>query len=130
MLTQKLLAIFKKLSTHFRGDCVLISYSFEKFKFVFVFFIYLLFPLIPLTASESKDFIVIDLLVKSCYGNINSCNKALLKINNYQKNAAKNKNFSCQTRLLGLEANLIMATNSNFKRKEAKNIIDAIKKYC
>ena len=50
--------------------------------------------------------------------------------NNYQKNAARNKKFSCQTRLLGLEANLIMAKNSNFKRKEAKNIIDSIKKYC
>ena len=52
------------------------------------------------------------------------------KINNYQKNAAINKKFSCQTRLLGLEANLIMAMNSNFKRKEAKSIIDSIKKYC
>ena len=83
-----------------------------------------------MTANESRDFFVIDLLVKSCYRDIRSCNKALLKINNYQKNAAINKKFSCQTRLLGLEANLIKVTNSNFKRKEAKNIIDAIKKYC
>ena len=81
-------------------------------------------------ADQSKDLLVIDLLVKSCYKDIKSCNEALLKIHNYQKNAAKNKKFSCQTRLLGLEANLIMATNSNFKRKEVKNIIDAIKKYC
>ena len=66
----------------------------------------------------------------SCYKDIKSCNEALLKIHNYQKNAVRNKNFSCQTRLLGLEANLIMAKNFNFKRKEAKNIIDAIKKYC
>ena len=81
-------------------------------------------------ANESKDFLIIDTLVKSCYRDIKSCNKALLKINNYQKNAAINKKFSCQTRLLGLEANLIMAKNSNFKRKEAKNILDDIKKYC
>ena len=81
-------------------------------------------------ASQSRDFLVIDMLVKSCYRDIKSCNKALLKINSYQKNAALNKKFSCQTRLLGLEANLIMATNSNFKRKEAKNIINSIKKYC
>ena len=87
-------------------------------------------PLIPLTANESRDFFVIDMLVKSCYRDIKSCNKALLEINNYQKNAAINKKFSCQTRLLGLEANLIKVTNSNFKRKDAKNIIDAIKKYC
>ena len=70
------------------------------------------------------------MLVKSCYKDIKSCKKALFKINNYQKNAAINKKFSCQTRLLGLEANLIMASNSNLKRKEAKSILDAIKKYC
>ena len=87
-------------------------------------------PLIPLIANESRDFMVIDTLVKTCYGDIKSCNKALLKINNYQKNAAINKKFSCQTRLLGLEANLIMATNYNMKRKDAKSIISAIKKYC
>ena len=81
-------------------------------------------------AIENRDFLLINTLVKSCYRDIKSCNQALLKINNYQKNAAINKKFSCQTRLLGLEANLIMASNSNFKRKEAKSIIDSIKKYC
>ena len=81
-------------------------------------------------AKESKDFIGLDMIVFTCYKDIKSCNEALFKINDYQKNAAINKKFSCQTRLLGLEANLIMAMNSNFKRKEAKIIIDAIKKYC
>ena len=65
-----------------------------------------------------------------CYKDITSCKEALFKINDYQKSAAINKKFSCQTRLLGLEANLIMAMNFNFKRKEAKSIIDSIKKYC
>ena len=108
----------------------MIGYPFKKNKLLFVLFIYLFIPLIPLIAIESRDFLIIDMLVESCYRDIKSCNKALLKINNYQKNAAINKKFSCQTRLLGLEANLIMATNSNFKRKEVKNIIDGIKKYC
>ena len=103
---------------------------FEKNKLLFVFIIYFFIFLIPLTTAESKDFLVIEMLVKRCYKDIKSCDKALIKINNYQKNAGMNKKFSCQTRLLGLESNLIMATNSNFKRKEAKNILDAIKKYC
>ena len=102
----------------------------EKNKFFFVFIIYLYTALIPIRASESKDFLVFDMILKRCYGDIKTCNKALLKINNYQKNAGINKKFSCQTRLLGLESNLIMATNYNFKRKEAKSIIDSIKKYC
>ena len=87
-------------------------------------------PLNPLIANQSNDYRLIDTMVFRCYRDIRSCKKALVEINNYQKNAAINKKFSCQTRLLGLEANLIMAMNSNFKRKEAKSIIDSIKKYC
>ena len=81
-------------------------------------------------AFESRDYMVIDMLVKSCYKDIKSCNIALFKINNYQKNSAINQKFSCQTRLLGLEANLIMVMNSNLKRNEAKTIVKALKKYC
>ena len=125
-----MLVILKKLSTHFIGDYVLISYTFEKIKLIFVVYIYILIPLNPLIAIESKEFLEIDTLVMRCYKDIKSCKEALFKINDYQKSAAINKKFSCQTRLLGLEANLIMAMNSNFKRKEAKSIIDSIKKYC
>ena len=103
---------------------------FEKNKFLFIFITYLFISLIPLLARESRDFLVIDMIVNRCYRDIKSCNNGLLKINNFQKNAAMYKNFSCQTRLLGLESNLIMASNSNFKRKEAKSIISSIKKYC
>ncbi len=108
----------------------MINYLFEKIKFVSFVFIYICISLDPLVANESRDYLVIDMLVKSCYKDIKYCNEALFKVNHYQKNASMNKKFSCQTRLLGLEANLIMATNSNFKRKEVKSIIDAIKKYC
>ena len=125
-----MLVILKKLSTHFIGDYVLISSPFEKIKLTFVVYIYILIPLNPLIAIESKEFLGIDTLVMRCYKDIKSCKEALFKINDYQKSAAINKKFSCQTRLLGLEANLIMAMNSNFKRKEAKSIIDSIKKYC
>ena len=125
-----MLVILKKLSTHFIGDYVLISAPFEKIKLTFVVCIYILIPLSPLIAVESKEFLEIDTLVMRCYKDIKSCKEALFEINDYQKSAAINKKFSCQTRLLGLEANLIMAMNSNFKRKEAKSIIDSIKKYC
>ena len=125
-----MLVILKKLSTHFIGDYVLISSPFEKIKLTFVVYIYIFIPLNPLIAIESKEYIEIDILVSRCYKDIKSCKEALFKINDYQKSAAINKKFSCQTRLLGLEANLIMAMNSNFKRKEAKSIIDSIKKYC
>ena len=105
-------------------------YSFKKNKFLSILFIYLFIPFNPIIAFESRDYLAINLLVKSCYENTGACKNSLFKINLYQKNAAINKNFSCQTRLLGLEANLIMAANSNLKRKEVKSILDAIKKYC
>ena len=99
-------------------------------KINFFSIIYVYIALNPAIAYEPRDYLIIDRLVKSCYINNDSCEKSLSRIHIYQKNAAKNKKFSCQTRLLGLEANLIMAMNSNFKRKEAKSIIDSIKKYC
>ena len=73
---------------------------------------------------------MIDMIVMRCYKEMKFCKKALFKINDFQKNAAMNKKFSCQTRLLGLEANLIMAMNANFKKKDARSIINAIEKYC
>ena len=102
----------------------------KKNQIVFIYFVYLFIPFTPAIAFESKDYFVIDKLVKSCYKDTNLCNGALYKLHKYQKNAAINKNFSCQTRLLGLEANLIMAMNSNFKKEEGKSIIRAVKKYC
>ena len=108
----------------------MISYTFGKIKFLLVVYIYILIPLNPLIAKDSKEYMEIDFLVLRCYKDIKSCKEVLFKINDYQKSAAINKKFSCQTRLLGLEANLIMAMNSNFKRKEANSIIDSIKKYC
>ena len=105
-------------------------HTLKKNRFLIILFTYLFLPLTPLMAIDSRDYSEIISLVKICYKDINSCNEALFKINDYQKNAAINKKFSCQTRLLGLEANLIMAMNSNFKRRDAKSIIDSIKKYC
>jgi len=107
-----------------------IIYPFKKNQLLSILFIYLLILMTPIMAFDSRDYLVIDMLVNGCYKDNYSCNLALFKINNYQKNAAKNKRFSCQTRLLGLEANIIMAMNSNFKRKDSKSIIDALKKYC
>tara|TARA_B100001029_G_C15004649_1_gene420290 strand:- start:718 stop:1044 length:327 start_codon:yes stop_codon:yes gene_type:complete len=108
----------------------MIIYPFRKNKFIYILFIYLVIPFTSLKAFESKDYLVIDRLVKRCYKDLETCNSALFKIHNYQKNAAANKKFSCQTRLLGLEANLIMVMNFNSREREAQSIIQAVKKHC
>ena len=108
----------------------MIFYPLKKFKAVSILAIYFFIPFTPLIAFESRDYMVIDMLVKSCYKDSKSCNLALSRIHQYQKNSARNKKLSCQTRLLGLEANIIMAMNSNLKKKHYKSIIKAVKKYC
>tara|TARA_B100000214_G_C23622730_1_gene470277 strand:- start:88 stop:429 length:342 start_codon:yes stop_codon:yes gene_type:complete len=112
------------------GDYFLIPYLFEKIKFLSVLYICIFVALNPLMANQSKDHMEIDILLLRCYKDTKTCKDALFKINKYQKNASINKKLSCQSRLLGLEANVIMAMSSNFKRKESKKIIDFIKKYC
>ena len=98
----------------------------------FLFAIFVVFPLFfnyP-KASSNQIHKETNNLLNSCYQDISFCNDALIKINNHQKKSVMNKNFPCQTRLLGLEANLIMAMNANFKKNEVKSIIDSVKKYC
>ena len=108
----------------------MISDQLRKMQIGSIFFIYFFISVTPLMAFESRDHLLIERLVKNCHNDTQSCEKALLKINNYQKNAAKYKKLSCQTRLLGLEANLIMVMNSNLKGNEAKSMIQAVKEYC
>ena len=108
----------------------MIIYQLKKNYCLTFLFLFLFMPLTPFIAFESTDYMLIDMLVKSCYKDIESCQTSLVGIYNYQKNAAINNKLSCQTRLLGLEANLIMVMNSNLKRKEAENIISDIKEYC
>tara|TARA_Y100001968_G_C19259051_1_gene668314 strand:+ start:375 stop:683 length:309 start_codon:yes stop_codon:yes gene_type:complete len=101
-----------------------------KIKFWTLVFLNILILPNPLKSIESREFIAINRLVISCYKNVKICDQVLSQVNNYQRKAVIKKNFPCQTRLLGLEANIIMAMNSNLKRKEANNIIKDVKKYC
>ncbi len=120
----------EKLLTYLNWKHVVKIYPLKKIQFLFVLYIYIFIPLTPLMAFGSRDYFLIDKLVKSCYKDTQLCSSALYKIHNYQKKSGINKQFSCQTRLLGLEANLIMAMNSNFKKQEVEPILRAVKKYC
>ena len=102
----------------------------KKKRVLFIFLVGLFCSSSPLIASKLNKYKDINILLENCYQDIKYCDETLLKINIFQKNAAKNKKFSCQTRLLGLEANIIMAMNYNFKRNEVKSLINSIRKYC
>ncbi len=121
---------YKKLFTYLNVNKTVLIYLSKVIQIISIISIHCFGPISPLMALQSTDYSLIDMLVKSCYKDTESCIEALNKIHNYQKNAAKNKKFSCQTRLLGLEANVIMAMNSNLKRKDVRNIIQDVRKYC
>ena len=108
----------------------LINYYLEKSTIFFVLFMFLSCLSCGVLASNFRKNNDINKLVNSCFQDAKYCQDALFIINNYQKSVAKDKKFICQTRLLGLEANLIMAMNSNFKKNDVKSIIDSVKKYC
>lgn len=72
----------------------------------------------------------INILVDRCLIESSDCQESLMRIHSYQVEAASAKDFPCQTRLLGLEANLIMAMNNNLKRNKIYNSIESVKKYC
>tara|TARA_B100000965_G_scaffold396306_1_gene411031 strand:- start:3094 stop:3420 length:327 start_codon:yes stop_codon:yes gene_type:complete len=106
------------------------SFPIKKNQILYILYIYIFISLTPLRALEKRDYHLINMMVKSCYKDIKSCDLSLSKIHSYQKKSAINNNFPCQTRLLGLEANLIMAMNYNLRKEEAKSIIKEVKKYC
>ena len=105
-------------------------YLLKKINFFYILLIYLVVYSTSLKAYEVNDNLEFENLFTTCYSKTESCKSFLLKLNNYQKNAAKNKKFSCQTRLLGLEANLIMAMNFTLKKEDVRKNIKAVRKYC
>tara|TARA_B100000579_G_scaffold205623_1_gene168055 strand:+ start:176 stop:619 length:444 start_codon:yes stop_codon:yes gene_type:complete len=127
---EKLFFDYKKTINFLNNELFFDYLSKRKNKFVTFSLIYFCLFSNPLLAFEYRDYLVIETLIKRCYLDTKSCGVALSKIHDYQKSAETKKKFSCQTRLLGLEGNLIMAMNSNFKIREAKSIIKAVRKYC
>ena len=45
-----------------------------KTKFLFIFFIYLFIPIIPISALGARDYLLFEMLVNSCYRDNEYCN--------------------------------------------------------
>ncbi len=71
-------------------------------------------------------------LVKDCFQKSDShtCTAALIVVNKLQKKASKSNQYSCQSRLLGLEANLILSMNQKLKKRRARTMLSQVRKYC
>ena len=105
-------------------------YLFKSKRLFYILTIYFSLFSSSIVSAGLKNHQEINLLVDRCFLDLNVCKEALVIIHSYQVEAGIDKDFPCQTRLLGLEANILMAMNNNFKKKKTYNIIKAVKKYC
>ena len=108
----------------------LLMYFFKMKRLFYILTIYFSLFSSAFVSAGFKNQQEINLLVDRCLLDSSYCKEALVIIHSYQVEAASDKDFPCQTRLLGLESNLLMAMNNNLKKKKTYNIVKAVKKYC
>ena len=108
----------------------LVMYLLKRKRLFYLLTIYFSFFLSALLSAGFENYQEINLLVDRCLHDSIDCKETLVRIHSYQVEAASDKDFPCQTRLLGLESNLLMAMNNNLKKKKTYNLVKAVKKYC
>tara|TARA_B100000700_G_C14812946_1_gene746057 strand:- start:290 stop:580 length:291 start_codon:yes stop_codon:yes gene_type:complete len=70
--------------------------------------------------------------VLACFGSkkIDICQEALIQLEALQLKEASRENYSCQTRILGLQADVIMAMQDSKSKRSYKTIFDEVDEYC
>ena len=82
---------------------------------------------------KAFNFDEINYLAKKCIRSrkINICKLALEKVEVYQEYAGLQSHYACQTRLLGVQSDLIMVTlNASSKKSSAFKMLEVAKKAC
>ena len=82
--------------------------------------------------TKASNSTLLQSLAYECfqYRQIQKCSIALNKVEEFQLLAGTNENYKCQTRLLGLEAKLIMAMMKMPKSKMHMENLEDIDKFC
>ena len=105
-------------------------YLLKRKRFLYYLFIYFSLFLSGIGSAGLKNYRDINIHVDKCILDSRNCKEAFVLIHSYQEAAASSNNYPCQTRLLGLEANLIMAMNNNLKKKKLYDATNSVEKYC
>tara|TARA_B100000700_G_C14939136_1_gene805873 strand:+ start:761 stop:1036 length:276 start_codon:yes stop_codon:yes gene_type:complete len=84
------------------------------------------------TSVGAYDFASFERIVMECFDttNKNICKKALIEVAAFQRYQESKGNYACQTRLLGLESDLIIVTYEPSHSKIALKLIDSTKIFC
>tara|TARA_Y100001968_G_scaffold267191_1_gene257031 strand:- start:699 stop:1013 length:315 start_codon:yes stop_codon:yes gene_type:complete len=74
----------------------------------------------------------LNLLLEPCLSPSRSeeCMRSLMKLEDYQIKAASRENYACQTRLIGLQTDLILIMNKQKGKKAYLRMIKEVKHFC
>ena len=86
----------------------------------------------PFRAAENNAILKLDALTLQCIRTSSSstCQKALTYAEVLQRNAAAQGNYGCQTRLLGLQADLLMIGFKTVRTRSALLMLKEAKSLC
>ncbi len=98
----------------------------------FQFFFILTFSIPEAYSYELNTFNEIESLTRNClhHSTPSHCRQAINLVHELQRHSEKAKNYPCQTRLLGLEANIIMSMNESKKINKTHQILKQVKTLC
>tara|TARA_Y100001968_G_C19200540_1_gene639730 strand:+ start:497 stop:856 length:360 start_codon:yes stop_codon:yes gene_type:complete len=104
----------------------------SKFKTIILLFLFLLCIDFSEHSNKASSLDQISPLIDKClnFYSKDICRKALIKIHSLQNKALNNGKYSCQTRLLGLEAELIMLMYRESRVSNRKELIDEVSEVC
>ena len=81
---------------------------------------------------QARDFQLVLSLSKECFNSreTQTCLSAIDQIEEFQLISGSHENYSCQTRLLGLESKLIMVLLNKHKNRSHLNTLKEVHTFC
>ncbi len=99
------------------------------FGFLFLLFWLTCTGALSFKASTQQNFLV---MAMQCFEDrtVISCRKALIGSEALKREAGALELYSCQTRLLGLEADMILSMEKKVSRRSALKTLEEVKTHC
>ena len=116
-------------------SCKLIKDNSKKFfssEFLFISAAFLCLSQLLFSHVQARDFQLVLSLSNECFNSRErqTCLNAIEQIEEFQLISGSQENYSCQTRLLGLESKLIMVLLNKHKNRSHLNTLKEVHTFC
>tara|TARA_Y100001968_G_C19214350_1_gene646383 strand:- start:331 stop:657 length:327 start_codon:yes stop_codon:yes gene_type:complete len=102
----------------------------KKYNFIMGYF----FTLITFNSSHFVAIEInnLELLAQPCFfaSRFEECKRSLIKLEDLQNKAALREDYACQTRLLGLQTDLMLIMNHQKRKASPITMIKEVKSFC